>query len=294
MAICPYNAAHHIPKEEERSHLIECRDRRIVEMQRYNEPLPGHHGNLSNPPFYGSALLPRQFRENPDEDFNISDFCDLVQKTVLNHQHVIIVGGTHYYISALLQPLAPLPERDMEIRRKIGTLDNPYQYLCEIDPITSQRLHPNDLVRIERAIEVYMISGQPLSVLLKQTPTKPLINAKMMILENSNLRLRIRNRIGIMMAQGYLQEAEMIFQNYSGKEKPFKSFSYFPLLQYLNNQISLEDALWDIEKGTWRLARKQRTWIKSIAKNINNTDLCIYDNKEHLKEQALQYFQGTT
>jgi len=59
LAICPYNASHHIPKEEEKAHLFDCRDRRIVEMQKYNEPLPGHHGCLSNPPFYGSSLIPR-------------------------------------------------------------------------------------------------------------------------------------------------------------------------------------------------------------------------------------------
>lgn len=66
MAVCPYNASHHIPKSEERAHLLECRDRRIVEMQKYNEPLPGHHGNLANPPFYGSTLIPRQYVEEQE------------------------------------------------------------------------------------------------------------------------------------------------------------------------------------------------------------------------------------
>ena len=60
MAICPYNASHHVPKQDEQSHLVECRDRRIMEMQKYNEPLPGHHGCLTNPAFYGSSLLPKE------------------------------------------------------------------------------------------------------------------------------------------------------------------------------------------------------------------------------------------
>ena len=229
---------------------------------------------------------------DPDENFNISEFCDLVIHTMLHHQRVIIVGGTHYYISALLQPLAPLPERNMEIRNKIRLFENPHEYLSRIDSVTAMRLHPNDYVRIERAIEVYMITGEPLSELLKKTPTKPLIDAKLMILENSNLRQRIRHRIGVMMSQGYLQEAEMIFQNYSGDEKPFQSFSYFPLLQYLHKEISLEDALWNIEKGTWTLARKQRTWIKSITKNIEHNQHCIYDNKDRFREHALKYLDS--
>ena len=229
---------------------------------------------------------------DPDEDFNISDFCALVKNTILNHQRVIIVGGTHYYISALLQPLAPLPEKNMEVRNKIRLIEKPHEYLSTFDSITATRLHPNDYVRIERAIEVYMLTGEPLSELLKKTPTKPLIDAELMILENSNLRQRIRNRIGIMMSQGYLQEAEMIFQNYSGDEKPFKSFSYFPLLQYLNKEISLEDALWNVEKGTWTLARKQRTWIKSISKTTGKNQHCIFHNKDICKNQALKYFEG--
>lgn len=78
MAVCPYNASHHVPKDDERSHLMECRDRRIVEMQKYNEPLPGRHGCLSNPPFYGSALIRpqqipvvRQQQQEPEEESRV-------------------------------------------------------------------------------------------------------------------------------------------------------------------------------------------------------------------------------
>ena len=61
--VCPYNASHHFPRDQIRDHLLECRDRRIAEMQKYNDPLPGRHGCLSNPPFYGSTLLAAQMRE---------------------------------------------------------------------------------------------------------------------------------------------------------------------------------------------------------------------------------------
>eukprot|EP00093_Oithona_nana_P013893 13893.XXX_344533_343793_1 [CDS] Oithona nana genome sequencing. len=57
MIICPFNASHHVPREEERTHLLECRDKRMIEVQKYNEPLPGHHGYLNNPTVYGSSLI---------------------------------------------------------------------------------------------------------------------------------------------------------------------------------------------------------------------------------------------
>lgn len=62
LVICPFNATHHMAKSEERNHMINCPDRRIVDIQRYrfNEPTPGHHGDLSNPLFYGSSKIPKE------------------------------------------------------------------------------------------------------------------------------------------------------------------------------------------------------------------------------------------
>lgn len=220
-----------------------------------------------------------------EDEFNVSEFCTLVQNTLQKYERVIIVGGTHYYISALLQPLAPLPQRDKQVRESISKIEDKYNYLSTVDPITAERLHPNDLVRIERAIEVYLITQTPMSTLLLQTPKKPLIDTKLFILENNNLRHRIRKRIGSMVQNGYLEEAEMIFENYKGTEKPLKSFSYLPLLAYFDGKKTLTEALWEVEKGTWHLARKQRTWIKKINKERN----CIYECKQTLREEALSY-----
>ena len=74
MVICPYNATHHVPREKEESHIVDCPDRRIVELQRYryNQPLPGQHGNLSNPPVYGSASIPYQGEEDDDDELDIN------------------------------------------------------------------------------------------------------------------------------------------------------------------------------------------------------------------------------
>jgi len=62
LIICPFNATHHVAKSEERKHMMSCPDRRIVDIQRYrfNEPTPGHHGDLSNPKFYGSSKIPKE------------------------------------------------------------------------------------------------------------------------------------------------------------------------------------------------------------------------------------------
>ena len=92
-----------------------------------------------------------------------------------------------------------------------------------------------------------------------------------------------------MIQNGYLEEVEMICDNYQGSEKPLRSFSYLPLLQYFEGQKALTEALWEVEKGTWHLARKQRTWIKKINKKYN----CIFEDKQKIQEQALQYLMDS-
>lgn len=128
MAICPYNAAHHVPKEDERAHLVECRDRRIVEMQKYNEPLPGHHGCLANPPFYGSALIPRQFPENPQEDANIREGHDDTQSSISGIYR-------HQDLRARLDPRAG---RSPGLSRRRLSMDSASSILHQHQPLNFQ------------------------------------------------------------------------------------------------------------------------------------------------------------
>jgi len=85
LAVCPYNATHHFPKSEERIHLLECRDRRVVEMQKYNEPLPGRHGYLANPPFYGSSLLESDQKNEELENANESRGVSMNESSISTH-----------------------------------------------------------------------------------------------------------------------------------------------------------------------------------------------------------------
>ena len=74
MVVCPFNASHHVLRQHEREHLLECKDKRMLEIQKFNEPLPGHHGYLNNPTVYGSSMIPMQ-----DENISLSgtDFIRL-------------------------------------------------------------------------------------------------------------------------------------------------------------------------------------------------------------------------
>jgi tRNA dimethylallyltransferase len=145
-------------------------------------------------------------------------------------------------------------------------LENPHARLQEVDPVCAERLHPNDRVRLIRALEVFEITGRPMSVVQKDPPLRKSLDAKIFWLDRENLREGIGQRIQSMMDAGYLAEVQGIIDGgWTLLEKPLMSFSYKFLVQYLQGNLSLEEALERTEIGTWHLARKQRIWNRNIG-----------------------------
>jgi tRNA dimethylallyltransferase len=201
-----------------------------------------------------------------NEVYSVGDFVEDTHAVIQEHEHVIIAGGTPYYLNALFRPLAPLPESQPLIRAELEQLVDPHQRLLEVDPIAAQRLHPNDRYRIVRALEVYEITGRPLTDVQQDPPMYPPLDAEIVWLERDDLRPRIGQRIEQMMSQGYLEECQRILdEDWDLSAKPLQSFSYKYLLQHLQGEMSLEDAIERTEIGTWHLARKQRTWSRNIG-----------------------------
>jgi tRNA dimethylallyltransferase len=200
-----------------------------------------------------------------DQDFSAADFVDLVLDVNRREENLVIVGGTQFYLSALLKPFAPLPPSEPEVRQQLEALDNLHGRLQIVDAETALRLHPNDKVRIVRALEVHHLSGKPLSVLLREPPAKAPLKAEIIWMDRPDLRQRIRTRIGRMIEEGYLEECQrLIDEGWSPNLKPLRSFSYRFMLEYVMGEKERIEALWETEKGTWRLARKQRTWARGM------------------------------
>ena len=81
---------------------------------------------------------------NYNEPYTVGDFVEDVERVIVQHKHVVIAGGTPYYLNALFRPLAPLPESQPAIRSSLEQLINPHERLQQIDSISAERLHPND------------------------------------------------------------------------------------------------------------------------------------------------------
>lgn len=183
----------------------------------------------------------------------------------------VLVGGTGFYLRALIQGLAPIPEISEEIRTQIrlqcselgpGFLHN---RLSRIDPQSAQRIHPNDWQRICRALEVYMGTGKKLSAWHEIDPEHPGFSALKLGLapnERSFLKDRLYSRIQAMLDKGAIQEVKDVLEKYGEDAPGLTGIGAPELVSYIQGKTSLEETkqLW--LKNTFAYAKRQLTWFK--------------------------------
>jgi tRNA dimethylallyltransferase len=189
----------------------------------------------------------------------------------------VLVGGTMLYFNALQHGMNNLPESSPEVRTQLlaraeregwPAMQNE---LARFDPATAQRLKPTDAQRIERALEVYLITGRPMSEILaeEKLPRLPYRLLKIALLPSDRavLHQRIAERFDAMLAQGLLQEVENLQSKYSGLTPTMSSMrcvGYRQALQYLAGEFDLATLR---EKGvaaTRQLAKRQLTWLRGM------------------------------
>ena len=187
----------------------------------------------------------------------------------------LLVGGTMLYYRALLQGLAPLPQASPELRRTLderaARLGWPalHAELARLDPIAAQRIQPQDRQRIQRALEVCLVSGQPLSELQCHSRS-PLdgMNVSAWTLvprERTALHRRLAARFQVMMDAGFLPEVRGLHArgDLSAHHASIRAVGYRQLWAHLEGQYPLGEA---VERGiaaTRQLAKRQLTWIRS-------------------------------
>jgi len=213
---------------------------------------------------------------DPDEHFGAGQYGTLAGRMVarLADQGVnpIVVGGSGLYIRALVEGLFPAPAVDESLRREIlrqakekgaGFL---YRRLEEVDPDSALRIHPNDLQRISRALEVYEQTGTPISHLQKRgtkTDFEPLyVGLKR---DREELFERIESRADWMVASGFLVEVQNLLEKgYSPNSNSFRAVGYRELADHISGRISLYEAVATVKKNTKAFARRQLTWFGNL------------------------------
>jgi tRNA dimethylallyltransferase len=186
----------------------------------------------------------------------------------------ILVGGTMLYFNALNNGLAVLPEADPLIRAKLDDeleilgKEALHQRLVKVDPESAARIHPNDPQRIQRALEVYELSGKPLSAYFvdAQQQTIPYQIIKLIVAPKERKALHdiIAKRFTQMLEQGFVEEVEALVKRGDLTEKmpSIRAVGYRQLWSYLHGEYDKANM---IEKGiaaTRQLAKRQFTWLR--------------------------------
>jgi len=213
---------------------------------------------------------------NPDEDFSVSDYREMAATVIENiakrGKRVIIAGGTGLYIRALTKGLAHTPEGDELLREKLkkeaeekGPL-HLYRRLEKIDPEAAGEIHPNNLVRVIRAIEVATLTGKKISEFQRSHRFSEKDYDYLMPgidVDREELYKRIEGRVDIMIDDGLREEVKgLLDKGYSRELKPMRGVGYKEMCAHIMDGLPLERAVELIKRDSRRYAKRQLTWFR--------------------------------
>ncbi len=210
------------------------------------------------------------------EPFDAARFVGVADAAIRDiserHKRVLVVGGTGLYIRVLLHGLQSGPPPDAALRASLHARAETegrealHRSLMEIDPQTAKRLHPNDLVRVVRALETAMTGGTTLTEWQEQHGFKEDRYAFLLLglsRQRTDLNEAVNRRVDAMMAAGFLNEVRgLLDRGVAPSAKPMQALGYKRLVQFLSGELSLDFAVEQIKTDTRRFAKRQMTWFK--------------------------------
>ncbi len=184
----------------------------------------------------------------------------------------LLVGGTMMYFHALQQGLSSLPEADEAIRAQLIQLAHQrgweylHTWLAAVDKESAARIHPNDKQRLQRALEVYQITGKPLTELIQTQNTSSwrFINVMLLPEERAWLHQRIQHRFAQMLDLGIVEEVQHLLQQWplTTASPSMRTVGYRQVLAYLQNEIDKATMQEKATVATRQLAKRQLTWLR--------------------------------
>ena len=216
---------------------------------------------------------------DPSESYSAAQFradvLPLMQDIVRRNKIPLLVGGTMMYFNALTKGMANLPEADQAVRQQIAEhalsegWPAVHAQLQEVDPESAARLAPNDSQRIQRALEVYKISGKTLTAhwatqQLQKLPYN-VLNLAIMPRERKTLHQRIEQRVKLMLQQGFVAEVEALYQrgDLSLELPSMRCVGYRQAWMHIEGEIDLSGLQEKAVIATRQLAKRQITWLRS-------------------------------
>lgn len=214
---------------------------------------------------------------DPRNGFSAGDYARAAREAIADissrERLPVIVGGTGFYLRALLHGLPALPPRDESLRERLSRRERRrpgalHRLLRRLEPAAAARIHPRDLQKVTRALEIRLLTRAAMPA---PSAARPLEGFRLFQLglapERALLADAIAARTRRMFQAGLVEEVRrLLAQGLSGEEKPFESLGYKQVLAHLRGQMSLEQAMAATEIETRQYAKRQLTWFRGASK----------------------------
>ncbi len=233
---------------------------------------------------------------NPDEKFTVARYVHLagtnISQITAKNKVPLITGGTGLYINALIDGfLFPEQGANETIRKQLQkqAKANPlslYEELQKVDQKSAARLHPNDLRRIIRALEVYRTQKIPISTLqarAKKRESKYIPIMLGLTLRRDLLYQRIEERVDQMIANGLVEEVKWLLAEYPQQPTALQAIGYKEIAHYINGFMSLPEAVALLKRETRRYAKRQLSWFRRDKR------IAWFDVTSNSVEEIIEY-----
>jgi tRNA dimethylallyltransferase len=209
-----------------------------------------------------------------DDDFNAADFAKLARATCAGiharGKRAILAGGTFFYLRALLSGLPEMPGRDEPLRARIRAIaahprgpERLHRWLSKIDPRSGRKIALADRHRVERALEVWITSGKPISS-WERDGGDELPSVKLALdLERTQLAAMLDARVETMFRAGLIEETRALLARYPESARPFGTIGYKEAAAVIRGEMSEADAIAETRRRTRAYAKRQRTWLRA-------------------------------
>lgn len=239
---------------------------------------------------------------NPDEEFNADIFSrranEIIRSLLGKKLTPIVVGGSGLYIKALIDGITKTIITDKSLReelleaRKIYGNEYLYNELKKIDPLSAERMLPQNWKRVIRAIEVLKLTGKPIWQHHLEDKSKPEFNYIQygLLWDRKKLYQNIEQRVNLMISDGLVDEVKEILRlGYSKEINSLNTVGYKEIIDFIENKITFEQAVYLIKRNTRRYAKRQITWFKS-DKRINWIEINSFNEIDEIAENILKDF----
>lgn len=206
----------------------------------------------------------------PEVDYSVANFLDdakiAIEKITNKGKTPIVVGGTGLYFRILLEDFdMPRVEPDYELRKQLEKLETKelHEMLKELDPISAEKIHFNNKVKIIRAIEVCKTLKKPHSEAAGKK--EPEFNVKWIGLNPPNRAIlyeKVNKRVDEMVEKGLVKETKALLKRHGRINNFVNTIGYQEILEYLDGKITLEEAILNMKQNTRRYAKRQLTWFR--------------------------------